>query len=298
MYSRLFIFWVFLVPVIPVSGIASSGEIGVAKWEGEALRRIHGEHVIECVTSTHRGIILLDARSDDRAFAELRAIRGSARAALESGECSGVVASYFRTVLENAGAADVVPLGRAERDLCGTDVLIVVGDSVPYGLERVPGDAESRWRGAVAVTTAPGTGSYGKRDASKWTSSLSRPPRVCAENINLCDYRCDSAKVDYWRLYLYRWEDLPWRSEARITAPPRARASARANVSITPERFKEPKNRPAHALAPGAPGEMAHCPMAETRTARVRRIRKPKHITAASPLPFAPLTPIIREVPV
>ncbi len=298
MYSRLFIFWVFLVPVIPVSGIASSGEIGVAKWEGEALRRIHGEHVIECVTSTHRGIILLDARSDDRAFAELRAIRGSARAALESGECSGVVASYFRTVLENAGAADVVPLGRAERDLCGTDVLIVVGDSVPYGLERVPGDAESRWRGAVAVTTAPGTGSYGKRDASKWTSSLSRPPRVCAENINLCDYRCDSAKVDYWRLYLYRWEDLPWRSEARITAPPRARAFARANVSITPERFKEPKNRFVPVLAPGAPGEMAHCPMAETRTARVRRIRKPKHITAASPLPSAPLTPIIREVPV
>jgi len=298
MYSRLFIFWVFLVPVIPVSGIASSGEIGVAKWEMEALRRIHGEHVIECVTSTHRGIILLDARSDDRAFAELRAIRGSARAALESGECSGVVASYFRTVLENAGAADVVPLGRAERDLCGTDVLIVVGDSVPYGLERVPGDAESRWRGAVAVTTAPGTGSYGKRDVSKWTSSLSRPPRVCAENIILCDYRCDSAKVDYWRLYLYRWEDLPWRSEPCVTAPPRARASARAYVSITPERFKELKNRPVLALAPGAPGEMVHCPMAETRTARVRRIRKPKHITAASPLPFAPLTPIIREVPV
>ncbi len=167
------------------------------------------------------------------AFAELRAIRGSARAALESGECSGFVASYFRTVLENAGAADVVPLGRAERDLCGTDVLIVVGDSVPYGLEPVPGDAESRWRGAVAVTTAPGTGSYGKRDASKWTSSLSRSPRVCAENINLHDYRCDSAKVDYWRLYLYRGRPS-WRSDAHITAPPRARASARAYVSIHP----------------------------------------------------------------
>lgn len=298
MYSRLLIFWLFLMPVIPVSGMASSGEIGVARWEMQALRRIHGEHVIECVTSAHRGIILLDARSDDRTFAELRAIRRSARAALESGECSGVVASYFKTVLENAGAADLVPLGRAERDLCGTDVLIVVGDSVPYGLEPVPGDAESRWKGAVAVTTAPGTGSYGKRDASKWTSSLSRPPRVCAENINLCDYRCDSAKVDYWRLYLYRWEDLPWRSEARITAPPRARAFARAYVSITPERFKEPKNRFVPVLAPGVPGGIVHCPMAETRTARVRRIRKPKHITAASPLPSAPLTPIIREVPV
>lgn len=298
MYSRLLIFWLFLMPVIPVSGMASSGEIGVARWEMQALRRIHGEHVIECVTSAHRGIILLDARSDDRTFAELRAIRRSARAALESGECSGVVASYFKTVLENAGAADLVPLGRAERDLCGTDVLIVVGDSVPYGLEPVPGDAESRWKGAVAVTTAPGTGSYGKRDASKWTSSLSRPPRVCAENINLCDYRCDSAKVDYWRLYLYRWEDLPWRSEARITAPPRARAFARAYVSITPERFKEPKNRFVPVLAPGVPGGIVHCPMAETRTARVRRIRKPKHITAASPLPSAPLTSIIREVPV
>jgi hypothetical protein len=296
--GRFSILTLILALVIPVCGMASSGEAGVAGWEAEAQRRIHGEHVIECVVSTHRGTILLDARSDDRTFAELRAIRSSARAALESGKCSGVVASYFRTVLGNAGEADLVPLGRAERELCATDVLIAAGGSVSCGLEPVPGDAESRWRAGVAAATAPGAGPHGKRDASKWTSSSSRPPRVCAGNINLCDYRCDSAKVDYWRLYLYRWEDLPWLPESRITAPPRARASARANASITPERFKKPKNRPVLALTPGAPGEMVHCPLAETRTARAGRIRNPKHITAAPALPSAPPTSIIREVSV
>ncbi|HSV97219.1 MAG TPA: hypothetical protein VLM75_09815 [Spirochaetota bacterium] len=299
MYSKLFIIcFLFALPAVPSAGAASHGEAVIAGWERAALQRIHGERVIESVTSAHRGVLLLDARSDDRAFAELRAARRFARAALESGLRTGLAAAYLRAVLVNAGTADIAPLGTIERELCGADMPIAVAGAVPCGLEAAPGGGEARWGSAFPAVAAPGGKSYGKRDASRWISSTPRPPRFLAANINIRDYRCDSAKVNYWRLYLYRWEDLPWEFTAWLTVPPLARASARANVSISPRIFKEPKNHPGVAMPGSAPVRMFRGVTTMKGDVHPRPASIPIQIIAAPSLPCAPLTSKFCEVSV
>lgn len=283
---------------VPVASAAAQRGEELTAWERSADRRIHGECLVRRVLSARDSILLLDARSDEQTYTELRAIGSAARSAIEAGRVSGVAADFLRMRLANAAASDLVAPDDAQLGLCRTDAYVKECAPGPRSLGKTPDTGGARLIGALPVMAGFGSQFSGKRGEAKSASLASPPPRLLATNINNRDYRYDSAKVDYWRLYLYRWEDLPWEPDAQLKAPPSARASARAYVPITPILFKKQINSPAATVPMRSPEQAFRGAPPEERNARVRRTSIPIHRMFVLPLPSAPLTSIIREVSV
>lgn len=296
MYSVLSMIFLFLF-LAPLAGLASPGELGRAGWEAEELRRIHGERLVDCVMHVSSGMLLIDARSDEESIARVRAIRLEARMELESGRVAGAAADILRGRLARVMELDFVRSTESEAELCRAEAFVRGRAPVSAGLcdrEKSPG---ARLASNAPGALSPGSGSPARRTDSRHASST-HPPRVCATNINSREFRFDGAKVDYWRLFLYRWEDLPWFREACISFPPFARAFARACVSIIPEILKKPFNHRAAQIPEIIMDEAFFCPKGRRRSPRTRFPSTAINRSDMPSLHRAPLSPTIREVPV
>ena len=191
---------------------ASTAEEQRCGRERNADRALWGEKVVSQAYTVTGKVLRLNAFCDDKAFEKIRALRYAAYLQVVGGaDESGINA----TLLRNAIGIDVAPVRDNERLMCNVfSPTIVKIASAAMG--NAPLKDREQW-GTPAVFAALINNNPHKRPTQKKIAEVSRAEtRVRTDKINVREYRYGTVKVDYYRLYLYLWEDVPWDYTANI----------------------------------------------------------------------------------
>lgn len=203
-----------------------------ATWERECDARLWAERIRADLCSAQGGAMRLGSHCDERAFMEIRKLRDTATEGLRS--CAGgggEYASFLRLVIGNIERIEISGTGRASRkrdDLCTS----MMGCRLPRGFAGgLPAEKSRMIRTASVLVPAPGGGRHPRAAISHGNYRFEE-----RRGFNPNEYSFDTAMVDYYRLFLYLWDDTPREAPAKPSLLPQP-----APLSPFPSRISRKK---------------------------------------------------------
>lgn len=203
-----------------------------APWERKCDARLWGERIRADVCSAQGGAMRLGSHCDERAFMEIRRLGNKAIEGLRS--CAGgggEYARFLRLIIDNIGRIEISGMERVPR---GRDHLFasMTGRGLPRGFAgRLQAKKVRMIRTASFLVPAPGGGHHPRTAAAHWNHRF-EARRGFISN----EYSFDTAWVDYYRLFLYLWDDTPREAPAETILLPRS-----ASPSPIPSRVSRKK---------------------------------------------------------
>lgn len=205
-----------------------------APWERGCDALLWAQRVRADVYAVAGGKMRLGSHCDRYAFIEMQHLKDAATKELRS--CSGSESKYarfLRLIIDNIERIEIAGTDRSSRkrdDLCTS----MTGHDLPRGFAGgLPAKRSGMIRTASVPAPPPGGGHHPRTAAAHWDRRLEER-RV----FNPGKYSFNTARVDYYRLFLYLWEDTPRGTSAERSSLPRP-------VSLPPLPSRIPrKNRP------------------------------------------------------
>ncbi len=179
-----------------------------AVWERDEDARLWGERITSGIRAIDESIMRMGSHCDKRTFAEMRRLKDAAIMELRS--CAGAESEYARFLRLVIGNIERIEISR--NDHASREHNDFHAGASGYSLPReVCGELPSKKQGMIGAGMVPVlTRGGGRSHHSKMVAAHLNGRFEDSHRLNPCVYSFDREKVDYFRLFLYLWEDTPW----------------------------------------------------------------------------------------